>query len=105
MTDKRALRAEMRARRDRFVTGGAPPIVAPPLFLARLERGLTVASYVPIGSEADPSLLARAAVEAGCVLALPHVTSRADPIRFLAWDSEAALAAGPFGLHQPTETA
>jgi len=46
-------------------------------------------------------LLARAAVEAGCVLALPHVVSRAKPIRFLAWETEAELVAGPFGLQQP----
>ncbi len=101
MTDKRALRARIRAARDAFVASGRPAIAAPSPYLARLSRGLTVASYVPIGSEADPVMLARAAVEAGCVLALPHVVSRAEPIRFLAWETEAELAAGPFGLQQP----
>ena len=64
-----------------------------------------MASYVPVGSEADPSAFARAATEAGCVIALPHVVSLKQPIRFLAWDTEAALAAGPYGLSQPAETA
>ena len=66
---------------------------------------MTVASYVPVGAEADPAPLARAAVAAGCVIALPHVVDRATPLRFLAWETEAELAAGPFGLHQPADTA
>lgn len=102
MTDKPTLRRELRARRDAF---GPRPIAPPPQFLARLTRGLTVASYVPIGSEADPSLLARAAVDAGCVIALPHVTTVRAPMRFLAWDTEAALVAHPFGMHQPAADA
>lgn len=101
MTDKLILRSKLRHLRDRFVAEPHDAIIVPPEFRARLSHGLTVASYVPVRSEADPSPLARAAVEAGCVLALPHVTSRADPIRFLAWATEAELAAGPFGLRQP----
>lgn len=95
----------MRRARDAFVAGGQPPIAVPSEFTARLSHGLTVASYVPVGSEADPSPLARAATEAGCVLALPHVTARDEPMRFLAWETEAALVAGPFGLSQPAADA
>jgi 5-formyltetrahydrofolate cyclo-ligase len=102
---KQALRARLRAARDAFVATKPPPIVVPDAFRARLDRGLTVTSYVPIGSEADPSPLARAAVAAGCVLALPHVTVRSEPMRFLAWETEAALEAGPFGLSQPSALA
>jgi len=105
MADKSSLRAHIRAERDRFFASDPLPIEAPPELLALLEAGLTVTSYVPVGSEADPSLLARAAVEAGCVIALPHVTTRAKPMRFLAWATEAALVAGPFGLHQPAADA
>ncbi len=101
MFDKPALRARIRAERDLFVAGGPPPIEPPFPFLARLDHGLTVASYVPMDSEADPSLLARAAVERGCMIVLPHVTRRSEPMRFLAWDSEADLIPGPFGLQQP----
>lgn len=104
MNDKAALRRELRARRETFAAN-RPEIAVPTEFLSRLARGLTVTSYVPIGSEADPSPLARAATEAGCVIALPHVTSREQPMRFLAWDTGAALAAGPFGLSQPAADA
>jgi 5-formyltetrahydrofolate cyclo-ligase len=102
---KTALRAQIRAARDAFVAGEPQPIAVPREFLERLSHGLTVTSYVPLGSEADPSLLARTAVEAGCVLALPHVTVRSEPMRFLAWETEAALEAGPFGLSQPAADA
>ena len=81
--------------------GSELALVPPPAFLDRLSHGLTVASYVPMGSEADPSPFARAAVDAGCVIALPHVTRRSEPMRFLAWDSEDDLIPGVFGLHQP----
>ena len=99
--DKRALRARMRATRDAFFATSPPPINAGADFTALLPHAATVASYVPIGSEADPMWLARAAVEQGCAIVLPHVTSRAEPIRFLAWDAEDDLAPGPFGLQQP----
>jgi 5-formyltetrahydrofolate cyclo-ligase len=105
LTDKKALRARMRAARDAFVASGARAILAPPELLKRLERGLTVTSYVPVGSEADPAILAQAAVTAGCVIALPHVTVRSEPMRFLEWETEAALEAGPFGLSQPAADA
>lgn len=105
MVDKHTLRARMRAARNLFVRETHPDIAVPHAFIDRLEHGLTVASYVPVGGEADPSPLARAAVEAGCEIVLPHVTGRAAPLRFLAWDTEAALIAGPFGLHQPAHTA
>ena len=103
--DKVQLRSQIRASRDAFVAGRPPALEAPPEYHALLKAGLTVASYVPLGSEADPSQLARAAVEAGCVIALPHVTIRAEPMRFLSWATEAALVAGPFGLQQPAADA
>jgi len=99
--DKPALRARIRAERALFVAGNPPAIEPPPQFLARLTHGLTIASYVPVRGEADPSSLARAAVERGCAIVLPHVTSRSEPMRFLAWDSEDDLHPGPFGLPQP----
>ncbi|WP_174285767.1 5-formyltetrahydrofolate cyclo-ligase [Sphingomonas bacterium] len=102
MTDKRTLRVQLRARRAMAIETTIP---VPSAFRARLSPGLTVASYIPIRGEADPSPLARAAVEAGCAILLPHVVDRATPLRFLAWDTEAALAAGPFGLHQPAADA
>lgn len=103
---KRALRARMRAARIAFAADhGDAAIVVPDAFLARLRRGLVVTSYIPIAGEADPAPLARAALDAGCVLALPHVTTRDAPMRFLAWDGGAALEGGPMGLRQPAPDA
>ncbi|MFS0771412.1 5-formyltetrahydrofolate cyclo-ligase [Sphingomonas sp. 1P08PE] len=96
MTDKRPLRARLRAVRD--AVDGAP-LAVPRAFVDRLLPGLVVASYLPIGGEADPALFARAARQAGCILALPFVVDRPTPIRFVEWREP--LVAGPFGLRQP----
>jgi 5-formyltetrahydrofolate cyclo-ligase len=88
----------LRALRDQ---AAGPPVPVPPAFLDRLRPGLVIASYIPIGGEADPALLVDAALAADCRLALPHVTGRTAPMRFLAWAGDAALVVGPFGLRQP----
>ena len=98
---KAALRAHLRAARDAFFAGGPPPIAAPDAFRAALTPGLVVTSYIPVGSEADPAALAQAALDAGCAFALPHVTVRSAPMRFLAWQPGAPLVPGPFNLSQP----
>ena len=102
--EKPALRARLRAAHDLLASEGSHAITAPPAFLDRLRPGLIVATYCPVGSEADPSQLAAAALERGCTLALPHVVDRATPIRFLAWNSGEALVDGPFNLRQPALT-
>jgi 5-formyltetrahydrofolate cyclo-ligase len=99
--DKLTLRARLRADRDRFAAQSSTAIVAPEGFVRRLTPGTTVATYSPIGSEADPAQLAAAAADRGCRLALPHVTDRASPIRFLLWQPGEPLVPGPFGLSQP----
>lgn len=101
MLDKPALRAKLRANRDLFAAASTDAIVAPEAFVARLQPGQTVATYFPVGSEADPSQLAAAAAQAGCRLALPFVVDRATPIRFLAWNTAAPLVDGPYNLRQP----
>ena len=97
MTDKRPLRAALRATRDAF---RPQPIPVAPAFLARLAPGRIIATYAFMRGEPDPAPLAQAAAAAGCTLALPHVVDRATPLRFLAWE-DAALAPGPFGLRNP----
>lgn len=99
MTDKLALRARLRAARDGFARDGV--IGVPEAFHARLRPGLVVSSYIPLGSEADPVSFVDAARAAGCALALPHVTTRTAPMRFLHWHADATLVAGPMGLLQP----
>ena len=101
MLDKPALRARLRAARDEFAAESSVAIIAPDSFVAHLKPGMVVATYSPIGSEADPSQLAAAAAERGCRLALPHVVDRAAPIRFIAWEPGTPLITGPFSLRQP----
>lgn len=102
---KRALRARMRGERDAFAMNSDAAIMPPEAFIQRLKPSMTVASYVPIGSEADPTPLAAAARAAGCTLALPHIVDRAGLMRFLRWQTRDALVRGPFGLLQPVDEA
>lgn len=96
---KRDVRVALRAARKHFAPGG--PILVAPDFLARLRHCLTVATYRPLADEADPAPLTDAARAAGCTLALPRVTGRGVPMRFLRWTPGNALEHGPFGIEQP----
>ena len=105
MTDKKALRAQLRAARDAFFLQNKPQLPVPDLLRERLGPGVVVASYLPIGSEADPAPLVAAARDAGCVLALAWVADRSTPMAFLRWDPDTAIEAGPMGLQQPPRSA
>lgn len=105
MDDKRTLRARMRSLRDEFAMTIGGTIAPTPALLARFAPGVTVASYIPIGSEADPTNIAWAARERGCTIVLPHVTSRESTIQFFAWDPGQPLIDGPLGLQQPDTSA
>lgn len=104
---KSDLRRKFRATRDNFVanlTSGEAAIAFSclPSPLAHLcTPGKIVAGYVAIGSEVDPAELLSAAAEQGCTLALPYVTSKTSPMRFLQWQAGDPLEKGPFGLSQP----
>lgn len=104
---KSDLRKMQRSRRDKFVAAldareRALCFSVPPSPLARLfEKQPAVAGYVAMGSEADPHCLLAAAHDAGCTIALPHVLSKAQPMRFLHHDWGAPLHKGAFGLLQP----
>ena len=104
--DKAAIRAAMRRARREFA---GPPLALPPMLAAWLDarRGDCgiIDSYLPIDGEADPAPLAAAVIGRGWRLALPHVTTRAAPMRFLRWSADAPLILGPFGLHQPEAAA
>jgi 5-formyltetrahydrofolate cyclo-ligase len=99
--DKATLRRRLRDSRIAFAASRPPAIAVPDALRAHFRPGTIVAGYRPIGSEADPADLMAAARAAGCRLALPHVTARAAPMRFLVWDSDEPLYEGPFGLRQP----
>lgn len=104
---KQSLRAVLRRRRRAFVDGldGAAfdraTAALTDRVLARLGGTRIVAGYVAVGAEADPAAILHAAHAGGRALALPAVTDRASPLRFLAWSPGEPLVEGPFGLVQP----
>jgi 5-formyltetrahydrofolate cyclo-ligase len=108
---KSALRRKLRAQRDIFVAelGAGEKTLAfshLPSPLSRLcAPGTVVAGYIAVGSEADPLRLLAAAAALGCVTALPHVTRKVAPMRFLEWSVGDPLEYGPFGLSQPLSDA
>jgi 5-formyltetrahydrofolate cyclo-ligase len=109
--DKASQRLKYRQLRDEFVKNlkTADRSLAfsrlPSPLKTLLKPGNTVAGYIATGSEVDPSALMREAQTLGCNLALPYVTSRVAPMRFLRWQPGDELVPGPFGLSQPPETA
>ncbi len=109
--DKQAQRLEYRNMRDQFVDALSPQNRAlafskvPSPLAQYLQSGKIIAGYVAIGSEVNPSSLLAQAHELGCEIALPHVTRRSSPMRFLRWSPGDQLVAGPFGLQQPHESA
>jgi 5-formyltetrahydrofolate cyclo-ligase len=108
---KSELRAHYRQSRADFVDSlgdGEKALafsIAPGPLAALFQPGLTVAAYIPVGSEADPTKLLAQATTMGCITALPHVTSRAAPMQFLRWSVGEILEDGPFGLKQPVANA
>lgn len=100
----------MRKRRDAFVAerisrGIAPAIQPSRELLALFKPAMVVASYIALGSEADPAALTAAACDAGCIIALPRVENRSSPMRFLRWEAGETLEIGAFGLSQPHQSA
>jgi 5-formyltetrahydrofolate cyclo-ligase len=109
--DKASQRLKYRQLRDEFVEHLTPSERTlafsriPSPLRALLQPGKTVAGYIATGSEVDPASLLNEAGSLGCRLALPHITSRAAPMRFLRWQPGDGLFAGPFGLSQPSKEA
>jgi 5-formyltetrahydrofolate cyclo-ligase len=109
--DKASQRLKYRQLRDEFVQGlsDAEKSLAfsriPSPMAPLLAPGKILAGYIAKDSEANPSSLLTAAHEAGCEIALPHVTGKSAPMRFLRWSPGDALVSGPFGLLQPPDNA
>lgn len=105
--DKASQRRIYRQRRDEFVAAlsEAEKSIAfsrlPSPLRSLLASGMVIAGYIAKDSEADPSRLLAEAGAIGHMLALPYVTSRSAPMRFLSWRPGDPLIPGPFGLLQP----
>lgn len=109
--DKASQRLKYRQLRDAFVANLSQGERAlafsriPSPLLEHLQPGKTVAAYVAKDSEVDPATLIAEAHKLGCKIALPHVTGKSTPMRFLRWVPGDELVAGPFGLQQPRDDA
>lgn len=109
--DKQSQRSEFRHKRDQFVEALSPQdrglafSTVPSPLAQYLLPGKIVAGYIAIGSEVNPAALLTKAHKMGCDIALPHVTSKTAPMRFLRWTPGDDLVPGPFGLQQPAEDA
>jgi 5-formyltetrahydrofolate cyclo-ligase len=109
--DKASQRLKYRQLRDSFVAhlSQGERMLAfsriPSPLLEHLGPGKTVAAYIAKDSEVDPASLIAEAHQSGCEIALPHVTGKSSPMRFLRWAPDDELVAGPFGLQQPRDDA
>jgi 5-formyltetrahydrofolate cyclo-ligase len=109
--NKASQRREHRQLRDAFVENLSQGERAlafsriPTPLLEHLRPGKTLAGYIAKDSEVDPASLIAEALKLGCKIALPHVTGKSAPMRFLRWAPGDELVAGPFGLKQPRDGA
>lgn len=102
--ERRALRRELRARR-RAIQGMARQRAARQLAIQvgashLLRPGRRIGLYLSMAEEIDTAPLLRLAMERGCHIALPRVTSlRHDRMRFHDWTGGMRL--GAFGIREP----
>ncbi|WP_281825770.1 5-formyltetrahydrofolate cyclo-ligase [Jannaschia rubra] len=99
---KAQLRRSCIAARD--AVGPNPRAVAATRLFARMWglRGRTIAGYLPIGSEADPTGVMRV-LSRDNRICVPVVTGKGAPLRFREWTPGCALETGPFGVSVPID--
>lgn len=110
--DKTDLRRDLRARRAALAADATwrDDLLVHTLFLAdhvvrRLGDASCVSGYIGDGEEVDPTPILFAALDRGLSVALPHVSGRDAPMRFLRWEPGDVLVPGAFGLLQPRSDA
>ena len=110
MTDKQALRAELRRRRAEHEASISPGLRAllfhrpPGAVLDLVPQDAVIGVYHPIPGEAPPLGYARWFAEAGYRVALPWFSQRGDTMRFKLWDNPlevSGLVPDPYGAMQP----
>ena len=101
ISDKPALRAEMRALRKRLAEADPPAAERAARHVDHLPPGDLVALYRAIGSELSTDALARALVEAGRTLCLPVVLERDAAMIFRLWSPGDPLEMDVAGCPSP----
>ena len=111
LTDKSALRLQLRATRTAFVAGLDAMAhrlafrALPSPLRERLNPCGTVALYIPLDDEAPADRLAEALIAQGKKLCLPHVIDRMGTMEFRAWSPGDPLIEGRFGTRSPGTSA
>jgi 5-formyltetrahydrofolate cyclo-ligase len=107
-TTKVQLRAAALALRDALpaeTRQAAAVTIAARAFPLAIAPGTIVSGFSPMRSEINPIPLLRQLADTGAQLALPVVQSRGKPLLMRAWHFGAPLAAGQWGIREPTEDA
>ena len=105
---KQALRLEAATRRDalpRLERAAAAERIAARTFPVAIAPGAIVSGFMPLKSEISPLPLLRKLTDAGAKLALPVVAGKGKPLIMRAWEFGAPLAAGVWGIREPTPDA
>jgi 5-formyltetrahydrofolate cyclo-ligase len=107
---KAALRAAALALRDALPAAeraAAAAAIAGRAFPLQVVSGMIVAGFSPMKakSEINPIPLLRKLSDAGAQLALPAIAGRGHPLIMRAWHFGAPLAAGQWGIREPTPDA
>ncbi len=107
-TAKEILRLKMKSvRRQAHAARSDAPVHAARNFLAqiKIEPGVIVSLYHPIGDELDTEPLAAALLEQGARIALPVTPRGRGVLTFRAYAPGDQLDKGPKGVMQPTQSA
>jgi 5-formyltetrahydrofolate cyclo-ligase len=102
---KKALRAQLIARRAGCDPGLGAALAARLLAESPPAAGAVCAGFWPMGAEIDIRPLLVALVERGHVLGLPVTPRRGEQLRFRAWRPGDPLGPGPLGTSQPLDGA
>jgi 5-formyltetrahydrofolate cyclo-ligase len=102
------LRRDALARRDALPPAErarAAEIIAARVFPVAIAAGAIVSGFSPMKSEINPLPLLRKLADAGAQLALPAVAGNGKPLIMRAWNFGEPLAAGVWGIREPTPEA
>ncbi|UZE48401.1 5-formyltetrahydrofolate cyclo-ligase [Rhodopseudomonas sp. P2A-2r] len=103
--DKSSLRTAAIQRREALGVeqrAAAAQAMAAQKFPVAIKPGAIVSGYWPIRAELDPLPLMRQLEAQGAQLALPVIMGREQPLIFRAWNADAQLLRGQFGIMEPS---
>lgn len=106
---KKAMRAEMKARRleafQRFGAEAGAQIAGHGIGFAGVQAPAVVSAFLAIGDEIDPSPLMRRLIGEGYRMALPVMVGKGKPLLFRAWAPGEPLGDAMWGIREPLPSA